>query len=475
MRRSLALKLILAFLFVNLLVLGLAALTVRWLTAREFNRLILDQAQNRFVQDMAIYYQINGSWIGVNEFLRLRSSQPLPGDGVIPPADLGQNRPLQPQPVPQAAGKDVLQSGSLVFALVDVQGRVLVPAGRFRMGDQLALSELSGTAKIEVNGVVVGHAIPTGDFPPLDVREERYLQRTDLALVYAALGATGIALLLGIWLARTLTRPLGDLTMAIRAMAGGQLEQRVQVNSQDEIGEMAQAFNQMSVELARANQSRRQMTADIAHDLRTPLTVISGYVEALRDQVLDPTVERFDTIFSEVQHLLHLVEDLRTLSLADAGELKLNRQPTIPRVLLERMTAAYAQRAEQHQVRLIVDADDQLPMIQMDVERMAQVLGNLISNALRYTPPGGQICMAADRVASGLRLRVQDTGEGISSESLPYIFDRFYRADASRQREESESGLGLAIARSLVEAHGGTISVQSILGQGTTFSILLPN
>ena len=167
----------------------------------------------------------------------------------------------------------------------------------------------------------------------------------------AAFGGALIALFLGLLVARTLTRPVRELTTATHALAHGDLQQQVPVRSRDELGELAQAFNQMSADLAHATQLRRQMTADIAHDLRTPLTVIGGYIEALRDQVLPPTPERFDLIYGEVQHLQQLVEDLRTLSLADAGELRLNRQPIEPRVLLAEVAALFQHRAEQQQSR----------------------------------------------------------------------------------------------------------------------------
>ena len=470
--RTLTVKLILAFLVVSLTVAVLAAVVVRWLTVQEFNRLVLDQAQNRFVSDMQVYYQINGSWQGVREYLHRRA---LPQ--AQQPLQPGQNLPVQPlPPQPQPA----VQTPALVFALLDPQGLVLAPAGPFRLNDRVPPTDLVNAAPVFVDGQVVGYAVATGELPPLDPRETRYLARTDRALLYTGIGATAIALLLGIWLARTLTRPLGELTAAIRAMGRGQLEQQVAVRSSDELGELAGAFNQMSADLAKSNQLRRQMTADIAHDLRTPLTVISGYVEAMRDQVLPPTTERYEMIFSEVQHLQHLVEDLRTLSLADAGELRLARQPLPPQALLERCAATHARLAEQKGIRLTVQAQPDLPPVNVDAERMAQVLGNLVTNALRHTPAGGQISLsaeaaanAADAATGGVRLRVQDTGEGIPPEALPRIFDRFYRVDDSRQRSGSESGLGLAIVRSLVEAHGGSISVQSAPGQGTTFSLLL--
>src|ERR1035437_10329397 len=215
------------------------------------------------------------------------------------------------------------------------------------------------------------------------------------------------------------------------------------------------------------------MTADIAHDLRSPLTVIGGYVESVRDGVLKPTPERLDTIHAEVQHLQRLVEDLRTLSQADAGELRLNRVPVSPLALLEQMAKSYNQLAARKKVALDVQAQADLPEILLDPDRMAQVFGNLISNSLRYTPEGGQILLAAGQEKDSLAFSVQDTGQGISAEALPHIFDRFYRADPARA-QGSESGLGLAIARSIVEAHGGSISAESELGKGTKIRVVFP-
>jgi signal transduction histidine kinase len=283
-----------------------------------------------------------------------------------------------------------------------------------------------------------------------------------------------VALFLGLFLARTLTKPLREMTIATRALAKGELEQTVPVHSQDELGELATAFNRMSADLARANELRRQMTADIAHDLRTPLTVIAGYIESLRDGVLSPSPARLDAMYNEAQHLQRLVEDLRVLSLADAGELPLNRQPVSPHCLIERLAASFSHHAAQQNITLTVEAAPELPEINADQERMVQVLSNLVSNALRHTPDGGTITLSAQHQAGTVVLGVQDNGEGIPSDELPRIFDRLFRGDASRQQQQGESGLGLAIAKSIVEAHGGTIAAASTLGQGTIFTIALP-
>ncbi|MBC8076717.1 MAG: HAMP domain-containing histidine kinase, partial [Chloroflexales bacterium] len=250
--------------------------------------------------------------------------------------------------------------------------------------------------------------------------------------------------------------------------------QQVQVRSGDEIGQLATAFNQMSADLGRASQLRTQMTADLAHDLRTPLTVLRGYTEGLHDARLQGTPALYKIMHGEVEHLQRLVEELRVLSLADAGELPLNRRAVDPAALLERAGLAYMMQAEQQGLALRVEADAGLPSIAVDTDRMAQVLNNLVSNALRYTTEG-EIVLAATADAAGVQLRVRDTGSGIAPADLPSVFDRFYRADAARQRTGGGgSGLGLAIAKAIVEAHNGTIVVASSAGKGTTFTIALP-
>ena len=177
---------------------------------------------------------------------------------------------------------------------------------------------------------------------------------------------------------------------------------------------------------------------------------------------------------AETQHLQRLVEDLRTLSLADAGELPMQRVPTSCWALLDRLAAAYAPQAGTRDIALQVSAEPELPDIVVDPERMIQVLGNLVTNALRYTPSGGQIALSARRQGGAVALAVQDTGAGIAPEALPHVFDRFYRGDPARSQQDGESGLGLAIAKSITEAHGGKIEVESELGRGTTFTVLLP-
>jgi signal transduction histidine kinase len=460
--RSITAKLILAFLAVSVTVLALASGITYWLTVREFKQLVFNQSRDQFIADVGLYYQMNGSWEGVLDYVNLRNASPQhggPGPG-----------PSQP-PISHASGQN--QVASITFLLADANGKVLVPAGQYQAGEIVPQAKLAQGTAVEVSGKQVGTVLVIGSAPPLGGLELQYFIGTNQALLYAALGAALVALGLGTILARTLTHPLRDLTAAIHAMAKGNLKQHVTVKSRDELGELAAAFNQMSSDLDRLNLSRRQMTSDIAHDLRSPLTVIGGYVESMRDGVLKPTPERLDTIHAEVLHLQRLVEDLRTLSQADAGELTLNREALVPLALLKRMANSYNHLAAQKKVALEVLAEPNLPEIRLDPDRMAQVFGNLISNSLRYTSEGGRIVLAAGLEKDKLAFSVTDNGQGIAAEALPYIFDRFYRADPART-QGSESGLGLAIARSIVEAHGGSISAESEVGKGTKIRIVFP-
>lgn len=458
LRRSLALKLTLAFLLVGLTVALLVAVFIRLTSADQLNRLVVEQQRAELHNLLTNYYQTYGSWDGVAAYVQRNHGEgpeTYPGDG-------DDNHP---------GGRNQHQP----FALADAKGLIVMGAEpEYATGTQLSSATLAQGEAVEVNGQVVGTILTPMRRAGLNPEETAYLDRVNQALIYASLGAVLVALIVGLLLARTLTRPLQALTAASHRMAGGALEQEVPVTSGDELGELATAFNRMSHELAQANKARRQMTADIAHELRTPLTVIAGYIESMRDGVLKATPERFGVIYDELEHLQHLVGDLRVLSQADAGELQLNRQPLTAGELLQQAQATFAHQAEQQGVSLQLDVEQDLPELYGDDLRLAQVLANLLANALRYTPAGGHITLAGRQEGDSLVLQVADTGTGIGPDDLPNVFNRFYRADKSRSEENGESGLGLAIVKALVEAHGGVITVESSLGQGTTFSIRLP-
>ncbi|MBC8162637.1 MAG: HAMP domain-containing protein [Roseiflexaceae bacterium] len=443
--RSLALRLTLAFACVGLLGALLVAFFVGQRTQVAFDQFVTDREQASLVAQLAEYYQQRGSWAGVAQVIRAQGA-----------AAQGRERGAR-------------------MTLVGSNGQVIVGNGRFRSQGAIPRGELNRATPVVVDGTTVGWLLddqgnkPTARGTP----EDDFLERLTQALVYGATGATMVALLLGMLLARTLTRPLRELTAATESLAQGSLGQQVVVRSRDELGTLAVSFNRMSADLARARVLRRQMTADIAHDLRTPLSVILGYTEALREGKLLPDQDMFDTMHTEAQHLQHLIDDLRVLSLADAGELPLTRQHIAPHTLLDRAAATYAAQASAQGIALDVQALSTLPLVWADAERMAQVFGNLLANALRYTPACGSIALAAAVQGRAVEFQVRDTGSGIDTAALPHIFERFYRADAARQHPGS-SGLGLAIVKSIVEAHGGSIHAESAPGQGTLIRLSLP-
>lgn len=274
-----------------------------------------------------------------------------------------------------------------------------------------------------------------------------------------------------------IARPLADLMDAADTVASGDLHVHVSEESPGDFGRVAQTFNRMARELERAEEQRRNFTADVAHELRTPLHIIQGNLEGLLDGVYQPTAEHINAMLDETHWLARLIDDLRILSLAESGQLVLHKEVIAVDELLADISTSFGGQAEAKSIRLCIERPDQLSgvTVNADVGRLYQVLGNLVVNALRYTPPGGTITLQGERVQGLVRLIVRDTGQGIAPEDFPSIFDRFWRGDPARSRAEGVGGgLGLAIARQLVLAHGGRIEVESQPGQGATFIVQLP-
>lgn len=275
--------------------------------------------------------------------------------------------------------------------------------------------------------------------------------------------------------ARRLTQPLSETMKAADAIAGGDLSARVALEGSGEFSHFARSFNRMAEALESADRQRRELLADVAHELRTPLTVIQGNLEGLRDGVYQATPEHLDLILDETHNLSRLVDDLRLLTLAEAGQLPLDPQPLDVPQLLADVRDAFSCQADEAEISLAINAPKPLPPLVADPQRLGQIMSNLIANALRHTPRGGEVILGAAPAPGAVRLWVADTGEGIQPEDLPRIFDRFWRADPARSHESGVGmGLGLAIAKSLVEAHGGRIWAESQVGQGTTVSCILP-
>ncbi len=276
---------------------------------------------------------------------------------------------------------------------------------------------------------------------------------------------------------RSITEPLADVMAAADAVAAGDLSVRVPETSRSEFGQLARTFNRMVSELQRSDEQRRNLTADVAHELRTPLHIIQGNLEGILDGVYQPTPEHIQMLLEETQLLARLVEDLRTLSQAESGHLPLHQERVEVADLLGDLATSFRGQAEAAGIALRVQTDRLTDTsIEADVMRLNQVLANLITNAFRYTPRGGSITLGGESDPGGVRLTVSDTGQGIPADDLPHVFDRFWRGDPARTHKEGAGGgLGLAIVKQLVELHQGQVSVQSVVGEGTTFTIDLPS
>jgi signal transduction histidine kinase len=447
LRTSLFWKLMLAFIVVVLIAVGGVALIARQTTTSAFHRLRQNQSQSSDqASRLAAYYTENGSWEGVSSLLSPRRGQGQ-GGGSSPP-----------------------------LRLADVEGSVVLDTIDDQVGQRLSPEELAQGEPIVVDGRKVGTLLMGGrSTAPLSQAEQDFLTRVQTALIVGALLAFGAALIIGFLLFRGITAPLRRLTWATAAVAGGDLSVQVPVPAAggDEIAQLGLAFNRMTADLARADRLRRDMTADIAHELRTPLTVVQGNLEAILEGVYPADAEHLEPVLRKTRLLRHLVEDLRTLALADAGELNLHRSALDMGALVQRSVEDFQLQARAADVQLTTEAPAQLPAVTADASRIEQVLGILLDNALRHTPAGGQVTVQLRHVNGESRLSVCDTGEGIPAQGLPHVFERFYRGRSNLPRPGG-SGLGLAIAQAIITAHGGRIWAESVAGQGTTITFALP-
>ncbi len=444
-------KLIGSFILVILVALATVYLIANYFTTKQFRLYVIRgdtvrlEAQRKVLID---YYREKGSWEGVREFL------------VGPRAPGGGTPPEGPQ-------KRLVLTGP--------EGRVVTAPDVKLVGRQLPEGLLRQGLPLDVGGRQVGLLLagPVGG-PLLEPPELQFLSSVNRSLLLGGAVALFIALILGTVLFRQLTTPLQELTAAAERIAGGDLEQPVQVKSKDELGRLGEAFNRMTEGLNKSEELRRRMIADISHELRTPLTVIRGGLEALRDGVYQPTEGKLAELDGEVLLLDRLVEDLHELALAEAGELRLERGPTDLIKLVDRLSSRLRPPLAERGIGLVVELPQTLPKLSLDADRIEQVLHNLLGNAERYTPKGGRITLSVMDGEDEVLVSVADTGRGIPQEDLPYIFERFYRGERSRSRRGGGAGLGLAIVKQLVELHGGRIWAESEPGQGTRFMFTLP-
>ncbi len=403
------------------------------------------------IESLTTYYATFGTWEGI---------EPL-----LDEATLGQGMGQM------MGGRG--RRGGFRAVLTDETGYVVADPSGELSGQTLAPGLLAHGTPIDVSGQQVGTLLTLASADlVLDDPGQAFLAAVRRALGLAALAAVALALFVGLWMSRRLTSPLRRLTAAANAITDGDLSQRVDAVGEDELAELGRTFNGMAASLEDAEALRQHMMADVAHELRTPLTVIQGNLQAMLDGVYPLDQAQIAGLYDETRLLTRLVDDLRDLALAEAGQLRLERQPLDLREVVQGAVANFGPPAESVGVRLNFETDHARVIVSGDRDRLGQIVRNLLGNALRHTPSGGSITVWVEQSEGQARLSVKDTGSGIAPEDLPYIFDRFYRADKSRSRRGGGAGLGLAIARQLTLAHGGDLTVESAPGQGATFTSL---
>ena len=436
--RSLTFKLTIGFCLVSLVGVVIVAILASRITKNEVNSLLNRQEQEKIARELGDYFEQEGNWQGVNSAI----------SGIYRPRN---------------------------FVVVREDNSIVLPGLGLQPGQKIPRNEAQGRISIQANGERVGYLVSfqpgSRNSPP---NNDAILKSINRDIIYGAIAALIISSAVGLFGARRITKPIMELTAASQNIASGDLSQQVSVRSNDEIGQLATSFNKMSADLVESQKQRRQMTADIAHDLRTPLSLILGHAEAIEDGVLPATPETLHIIHDEAKRLNLLIEDLRTLTLADTGQLTLQKKKVKPIDLMKRAGYAHKPLAQEKNIDINIQADENLPEIDVDPRRIGQVLDNLVSNAIRYTPPDEKIWLDVQSHQDGLWFSVKDSGAGIPETDLLHIFDRFYRGDKSRNRHEGGSGLGLAIAKSLIVQHNGRIWAESQVGQGTNFQFILP-
>jgi signal transduction histidine kinase len=402
------------------------------------------------------YYQANQSWQGAEALLSITGANA---------GMMGHGR--------GAGGGQGMMSQRL--RLADAEGKIIYDTTTALVEGSLTPTELSNAIQLKNFGVVVGYLLPESAMIYSAADEQFLLSRLTHAALVAGLVGAGLALPLAFFLTYQLMHPVRALTQAVKMVEKGDFSQQVPVHGSDELAQLSTTFNNMADSLQKAQESRRAMTADIAHELRTPLAVQLAHLEALQDGIYPLTKENLLPILEQNQMLNHLVEDLRTLTLADAGQLKLDLVKTDLQSLVMRVVERFKPQASTRQIDLQFSSSADCPPTVVDPARIEQILNNLLSNALRYTPDHGKIEITLNVDEEKLLVTIHDNGPGISEEALPYVFERFYRADRSRSRSEGGSGLGLAIALQIALLHGGTLTASNSPLGGAMFTLSLPH
>lgn len=403
------------------------------------------------------YYQQFQSWDHVQEFLLENLSGDRPHRGYMG----GNENTAFPR------------MSNLQIIVADEKGIAVADTGQQWVGE--SVKKISGSREeLMVNGKKVGEVIfLTNKGMGFQTIEQQFIQSINRSILFGTVISVIFAVILGIFLSKEITKPLEKLIAGIRHLATGDTKYRVTVETKDEFHRLAEAFNDMSEKLEKNEEVRKNLVADVAHELRTPLSVLAGQFESIQEGAIQPTQEVIIQLSDEVYRLSRLVNDLQQLSLAEAGKLVLHKRRVQINQLIQRVIYNFKWLAEEKSITLHFNENAKLET-DIDSDRMTQVIINLLGNSLRHTPEHGKVTIELNENNNRAWITIEDTGPGIDPEFLPYIFDRFYRTDASRSRDQGGTGLGLSIAKGFVEAHQGTITAESQKGEGTKFTISLP-
>jgi signal transduction histidine kinase len=455
LKNSLKTRLILTYIAVALLTVLVALLFVRFRSGQSLRNLVIDQQVEEMSVMVEDYYASNQSLDGfVYSYLSTKIHTDAESPFSPPPKD------FNPEEIRGIRG------------LVDSEGKTLLPMQDLPVGVLVPDHWLKGAREVAVDGELVAWILIDEKSLELSLSEQAFMDQVNLAIAIAAGAGILTAVVIGILLAAGILKPIRRLTEASEQMAQGALGQQVEVTTKDEIGRLGESFNRMSTDLARADAERKRLTADITHDLSTPLQIISGYIEMYENGDVSLNRQQLGIIKTELDNLKRLVGDLTVLTQAEGGGIEILLSPVAPNELLERIAQAFQPIANQQGVELLLDLDEIPVTINVDEGRMLQVFRNLTENALRHTPSGGTVTLAS-RIGEQVELSVTDTGEGIAVEDLPLIFERFYQADKARTGSNGKMGLGLAISKALVELQGASIRAESSgVGQGTRITII---
>ncbi len=460
--RSLNWKLSGALLLIVIVSVGLMAYLTNLSTTSEFRQYVSSgnmMYTRSLAENLGEFYAEQGSWEGLQEMLE---NLPVPGSQSIVVVD--SSGTIIGDSADELLDKEAADIGLSGGTAITVSGSNIAALYLLTSRQTMGMGGMGGMGRQNSRTMMT----------TAETTEEDFLDRVNNSLWKVGLIAAAAALVIGLILTRQITRPVKALITGVRHLSGGELSYRVKTKSNDEIGELADSFNTMASTLEKVEQSRRQLTADIAHELRTPLTIIEGTVDGIIDGVFEADGEHLNSIKEQTALLTHLISDLRDISLAESGQLKLNLVTTDIIDLIKRSISGYELNAGEKNIRLELDTAVESVGMEIDSVRIEQVISNLLVNAIRHTPPEGRITVGIGKDESGIRISVADTGEGISPEDLPHVFERFYRSGTSRARKEGGTGLGLAIVKQMVEAHGGNVTAESEEGKGTTFRIFLP-